>query len=66
MGAALGTVLGFCLVHFNIAHIGEMIGAAVEPTRTLAVVMGSLMLEFGIGATLTGFVLIKLDESEQR
>ena len=66
MGAALGIVLGFCLVHFNIAHVGEIIGGAVEPTHTLGLFMTFLVLECGIGATLTGFVLIKLDENEQR
>jgi hypothetical protein len=64
MGAALGLFLGFGLVRFNVANIGETIGSAFDPGQAFAMFVGSLVLNFAIGAALTGFVLIKMDESK--
>ena len=61
MGASLELAFGFCLIEFDIAHLEEIIQSAFDPGATLAVLIGSLALEFGVGATLTGFILIKID-----
>lgn len=63
MGAVLGSALGFCLIRFNVGHIGEIIGNAFDPGEALAVFVGSLILNFAIGAALTGFILIQMDEA---
>jgi len=63
MGAVLGSALGFCLIRFNVGHIGEIIGNAFDPGEALAVFGGSLILNFAIGAALTGFILIQMDEA---
>ena len=63
MGAVLGSVLGLCQVRFNIAHIGEIIENTFNPGETLAVFVGSLILNFAIGAALTGFILIEMGEA---
>ena len=62
MGAVLGLLLGFCLVRFNIAHIGEIIGNTFNPGEALAVFLGSFILNFAIGAALTGFILIEMGD----
>ena len=62
MGAVLGSVLGFCLVRLNIAHIGEIIGNTFNPEEALAVFLGSLIMNFAIGAALTGFILIEMGD----
>ena len=64
MGAALGSLLGLCLIRFNIAHIGEIIGDAFNPGETLAIFLGTLTLNFAIGAALTGFILTEMDETK--
>jgi hypothetical protein len=64
MGAALGSVLGSGLVRFNVAHIGETIASAFNPGEAFAMFMGSLVLNFATGAALTGYVLIKMDETK--
>lgn len=61
MGATLGMILAFGLVYFNIANIGAMIRTAFDPADTLAEFVGGLVLHFGIGATLTGFILMEVD-----
>jgi hypothetical protein len=66
MGAVLGSVLAFCLVRFDIAHIGEIIGNTFEPGAALAVFAGSLILNFAIGAALTGFILVEMDEAKDK
>jgi hypothetical protein len=51
-------------VQLDIAHIGEIIRNAFDPGETLAVFVGSLILNFAIGAALTGFILIEMDEEK--
>jgi hypothetical protein len=63
MGAALGSILGFGLARFNVAHIGETIGSAFDPGEAFAMFVGSIILNFAIGAAVTGFVFI-MDESK--
>ena len=65
MGAVLGSVLGFCLIHFNIAQISEIIENAFNSRQVLAVFVGTLILNFAVGATLTGFILIKMEEAKE-
>ena len=62
MGASLGLVLAFCLVRLNVGDVGAMIQNAFDPGGTLAVFVGSLVLNFGIGAALTGYVLMEIDK----
>jgi hypothetical protein len=57
LGVALG--LGFCLLIIVIdpSHVTSLIAHNAEP-RTTAIILASFFtLTFGIGATLTGFVL---------
>ena len=65
MGAVLGSVLGFCLIHFNIAQISDIVEHAFNPEEVLAIFMGALILNFAVGATLTGFILIKMEEAKE-
>jgi hypothetical protein len=64
MGAALGMLLGLCLVRFDIARIREMIESNFDPSATLTAFIGSLILHFGIGATLTGYIFQEMSKAE--
>ena len=63
MGITLGIIFGLCLVHFNIANISAIIQNTFDPGATLAEFIGSIVLDFGIGATLTGFIFMEMDRS---
>ena len=58
MGVALG--LGFCLLIALIdpSHITFLIAHNVRPRATAIILVSFFALAFGIGATLTGLVLI--------
>ena len=64
MGATLGMILAFGLIYSNIGHVGEMIQNAFDPYGTLVEFVGSMVLHFGIGAALTGFILMEVDRTE--
>jgi hypothetical protein len=57
LGAALG--LGFCLliVLIDPSHVTSLIAHNAEPRTTAIILVSFFTLTFGIGATLTGFVL---------
>lgn len=57
LGIALG--LGFCLLVALIdpSHVASLIAHNAEPRTTAIILVSFYTLTFGIGATLTGFVL---------
>jgi hypothetical protein len=57
MGAALGMILGLCLLYFDVAEISDLIESSYDPNSTRTVLGAVLAMQFGIGAALTGFVL---------
>jgi hypothetical protein len=58
MGAALGLV--FTLILFSAPLFGmmELIDHSMDPTVTMAVFVGTVTTMFGIGAALTGAILM--------
>jgi hypothetical protein len=60
MGVALG--LGFCLLITMIdpSHITSLITHNAEPETTAIILVSFFTLIFGVGATLTGLVLIEV------
>lgn len=63
MGAGLGLFLSIFLIHLNVADVGAMIEHSFDPGATAAEFVGGLVLPFGIGATLTAFILMELDRA---
>jgi hypothetical protein len=63
MGAAMG--LGFCLLLMLTGRqeVVNMIAHNAEPKSTAVLLIGFTSLIFAVGATLTGMVLITLEES---
>jgi hypothetical protein len=57
MGAALGMILGLCLLYFDVANIRDVIESGFDPAATRTALGAVLAMQFGIGAALTGFVL---------
>jgi hypothetical protein len=57
MGAALGMMLGLCLLYFDVANIRDVIEGSYDPNSTRTAFGAVLAMQFGIGAALTGFVL---------
>ena len=57
LGIALG--LGFCLLVALIdpSHVTSLIAQNAEPRTTAIILVSFFTLIFGVGATLTGFVL---------
>jgi hypothetical protein len=62
MGAALGGVLAMALIWIPAIHVANMIDHSVERWTTMLVVVGALMATFGVDATLTGFLLLMIDD----
>jgi hypothetical protein len=63
MGTAMG--LGFCLLLLLMARpdLANMIAHDATPKVTAIVLIGFTSLMFTVGATLTGMVLMTIDES---
>jgi hypothetical protein len=63
MGAALGVVLALALTLIPGVHVASLIDHGVERSTTMLVVVCALMATFGVDATLTGFVLLMVDDA---
>jgi branched-subunit amino acid ABC-type transport system permease component len=64
MGAALGAALSLLLISVPAIHVAGLIDHSLERWTTMLVVVGALMTTFGVDATLTGFLLLMIDDSK--
>jgi hypothetical protein len=62
MGIALGLAFAFVLSFADAFGIMGLIAHSADPRTTMIVFVGSFTLAFGIGATLTGFVFMMMEE----
>jgi hypothetical protein len=62
MGAALGAALSLLLIWVPAIQVAGLIDHSLERWTTMLVVVGALMTTFGVDATLTGFLLLMIDD----
>lgn len=62
MGAAIGLGFSFVLLFFDRFGLKPLIIHAADPQWTEVVFVGTMMLVFAVGATLTGFVLTMMEK----
>jgi hypothetical protein len=62
MGAAIGLGFSFVLIFFDGFGLKPLITHAADPQWTAVVFVGTLMLVFAVGATLTGLVLTMMEK----
>lgn len=61
MGTALGLFFAFVLTQAPSFGILPLINLSDDPGATLAIFVGTVVLTFGVGAALTGFLLMAED-----
>jgi hypothetical protein len=61
MGIALGLAFAFVLSLVNALGTMGLIAHSADPRTTMIVFVGSFILAFGIGATVTGFVFMMME-----
>jgi hypothetical protein len=61
MGVALGLVFALILTWTPFFGVLPLINLSTDPEATMAMFVGTVVLMFGIGAALTGFVLMMED-----
>jgi hypothetical protein len=64
MGVAVGLAFAFLVTHIAALDIGTLINYSANPTATLLSFMGTCAATFGIGATLTGLVIMLTEGDE--
>jgi hypothetical protein len=64
MGIALGLVFALILIRTPLFGVLALINLSDDPSATMATFVGTVILMFGIGAALTGFVLAMEDGNE--
>lgn len=64
MGVALGLVFALILIRAPLFGVLALINLSDDPSATMATFVGTVILMFGIGAALTGFVLTMEDGNE--
>ena len=64
MGVALGLVFALILIRTPLFGVLALINLSDDPSATMATFVGTVILMFGIGAALTGFVLTMEDGNE--
>ncbi len=64
MGIALGLVFALILIRTPLFGVLALINLSEDPAATMATFVGTVILMFGIGAALTGFVLTMEDGNE--
>jgi len=64
MGIALGLVFALILIRTPLFGVLALINLSDDPSATMATFVGTVILMFGIGAALTGFVLTMEDGNE--
>ena len=66
MGAALGGGLSLLLIWVPAIHVAGLIDHSLERWTTMLVVVGALMTTFGVDATLTGVLLLMIDDPKRK
>ena len=61
-GAAIGLGFSFVLIFFDRFGLKPLINHAADPQWTTAIFVGTMMLVFAVGSTLTGFVLTMMEK----
>jgi hypothetical protein len=62
MGVAMGLALAFVMTLVDAFGVMAYIAHSEDPKTTMIVFVGSFMLAFGIGATLTGAVFMLMED----
>jgi hypothetical protein len=62
MGVAMGLALAFVMTLVDAFGVMAYIVHSADPKTTMIVFVGSFMLAFGIGATLTGAVFMLMED----
>jgi len=62
MGVAMGLAFAFLLTLIDAFGVMALIAHSADPGNTMIVFVGSFALAFGIGAALTGFVFMMMEE----
>ena len=65
MGVALGLVFALILIRTPLFGVLALINLSDDPSATMATFVGTVILMFGIGAALTGFVLTMEDGTNE-
>ncbi len=66
MGTALGLVFALILVSTPFFGVLPLIRLSDNPETTMATLVGTAALMFGVGAALTGFILMMEDDETWR
>ena len=66
MGAALGGGLSLLLIWVPAIHVAGLIDHSLERWTTMLVVVGALMTTFGVDATLSGVLLLMIDDPKRK
>ena len=66
MGVAIGLCFALVLTLVEQFGVRQLVQQSPAPRSTLVVFVGTFMLMFGIGATLTGLVFILMDQNDDR
>ena len=66
MGVALGLVFALILVSTPLFGVLPLIRLSDNPEVTMATLVGTAALMFGVGAALTGFILMMEDAGTRR
>jgi hypothetical protein len=66
MGAALGLVFALIVTCTPFFGVLRLINLSDDPETTMATFVGTAALMFGVGAALTGFILMMEDAEERR
>ena len=66
MGVALGLVFALILVSTPLFGVLPLIRLSDNPQETMAMLVGTAALMFGVGAALTGFILMMEDSGTRR
>jgi hypothetical protein len=62
MGIAFGLAFAFVLTLIDTLGVMALIDHSADPKTTMIVFVGSFALAFAVGATLTGFVFMVMEE----
>jgi hypothetical protein len=61
MGTLLGAIFALFLVATNLAGVSDLIKSTSQPLQNLLVLAVTLASTFGVGATITGFLLEEIE-----
>jgi hypothetical protein len=62
MGIAMGLAFAFVLTLIDTIGVMALINHSADPKTAMLVFVGSFTLAFGVGATLTGFVFMMMED----